>query len=291
MINKLFNNKWLGIIFIAIVYLVVYVGSYFLSFWINDQLLKLFFIAIVATVFIWIISLFIHNSSLYDPYWSTTPLAFIIYTMVIYWQKLNVFSFIFIAIFMIWAIRLTINWAITFTNLKTEDWRYVHFRGLGGIKWHLANFFGIMMIPTLFVFIGYLPIYYFLSIEASPLSIIGSLVVLGGILLELVSDHQVHLFIKNTKKKVTCQQGLWKYSRHPNYLGEIMIWVGAYLALVLSDFGMWYYFFGAAAMIFLFNCISIPLMEKRQIKRRSDYLEYRKTTSRLLLLPKKKSKN
>lgn len=286
--TKLFNNKCWGIILIAVIYILVLGVSYLLSFWINEQLLKLLFIDIVATILIWIISLLIHNSSLYDPYWSITPTLFVIYMMIINFEKLNAYNFIFIFIFLIWGIRLTINWAITFTNLKTEDWRYVHFRELGGIKWHLANFFGIMMMPTLFVFIGYMPIHYFLSIPGSTLSLIGSLVVLFGILLELISDHQVHKFLSKTKEKVTCSIGLWNYSRHPNYLGEILIWVGGYLALLLTNYEQWYLFFGALVMILLFNFISIPLMEKRQVKRRSDYVDYQKSTSKLLLLPKRK---
>lgn len=286
--TKLFNNKCWGIIFIAVIYILVLGVSYLLSFWINDQLLKLLFIDIIATILIWIISLLIHNSSLYDPYWSITPTLFVIYMMIINFEKLNAYNFIFIFIFLIWGIRLTINWAITFTNLKTEDWRYVHFRELGGIKWHLANFFGIMMMPTLFVFIGYMPIHYFLSIPGSTLSLIGSLVVLFGILLEFISDHQVHKFLSKTKEKVTCSIGLWNYSRHPNYLGEILIWIGAYLTLLLTNYEQWYLFFGALVMILLFNFISIPLMEKRQVKRRSDYVDYQKSTSKLLLLPKRK---
>lgn len=212
----------------------------------------------------------------------------VIYMMIINFEKLNAYNFIFIFIFLIWGIRLTINWAITFTNLKTEDWRYVHFRELRGIKWHLTNFFGIMMMPTLFVFIGYMPIHYFLSIPGSRLSLIGSLVVLFGILLELISNHQVHKFLSKTKEKVTCSIGLWNYSRHPNYLGEILIWVGGYLTLLLTNYEQWYLFFGALVMILLFNFISIPLMEKRQVKRRSNYVDYQKSTSKLLLLPKRK---
>lgn len=286
--EKLFNNKILGIFFITIVYVVAFISSYFLSFWIENLLLKLFFIDILATIIIWLISLFIKNSSLYDPYWSVTPMIFVIYMLILNWKGLNLYSYIFIVIFLIWSIRLTINWAITFTNLKTEDWRYVHFRSLGGIKWHLANFFGIMMIPTLFVFLGYIPIHYFLSTKANALSLLGSLVVLFGIALEFFADRQIHHFVKNTKEKVTCKQGLWKYSRHPNYLGEICIWVGAYVALVATSPALWYLCTGALAMIFLFNVISIPLMEKRQIKRRSDYLDYKNSTSRLLLLPNKR---
>ena len=61
-----------------------------------------------------------------------------------------------------------------------------------------------------------------------------------------------------------------------------------YVSMILSTQIHWYYVVGFLGMVFLFNVISIPLMEKRQITRRSDYKDYILSTHRLLILPKKK---
>lgn len=98
----------------------------------------------------------------------------------------------------------------------------------------------------------------------------------------------MHAFLRTTTEKVTCRRGLWKYSRHPNYLGEILIWVGVYCSLLLTDYSLWFTFIGIIIMLFLFIVISIPMMEKRQVNRRSDYKDYQRKTSILLILPNKK---
>ena len=99
---------------------------------------------------------------------------------------------------------------------------------------------------------------------------------------------QMHDFLKNTKEKISCRKGLWNYSRHPNYLGELSIWVGTFVTMVAVVLNYWYYIFGMILMICLFLFISIPLAEKRQLKRRSDYVDYKKHTSMLFLFPHKK---
>lgn len=281
------DSKAFGLFLFYSIYLVVYIISFFSSIWIDNLILSMLFFDVVATVLIWFISLFLHNSSLYDAYWSLTPMIFMIYLFVKFFNSLNIYHIIFTVVFLIWSIRLTLNWSITFDNMKWEDWRYKKYRELKKPLWHLANFFGIMMIPTIFVFAGFVPYIYFLQEEAGVFSLVGSSITLLGIIFETLADHSMHKFKKGVKEKKVCEMGLWKYSRHPNYLGEILIWVGVYVSLILTNIEYWYLFAGVLFMIFLFNVISIPMMERRQKERRADYINYIKTTHRLLILPKK----
>jgi len=122
----------------------------------------------------------------------------------------------------------------------------------------------------------------------SPLIIIGAAIMLLGTALEFFADIQMHKFRKNnTDKDKVCDVGLWKYSRHPNYLGEILVWVGVYAFWLALAPELWPLGIGAVAMFCLFWFISIPLMEKRQLERRAGYAEYRAKTSKLFLLPPK----
>ena len=79
--------------------------------------------------------------------------------------------------------------------------------------------------------------------------------------------------------------GLWKYSRHPNYLGEILVWWGVAICSVILIPSKWYLITGAIANTLLFLFISIPMAEKRQ-SRKPGYYEYKKQTR--ILLPIKK---
>ena len=288
--EKLKNSKTFGLVLFYAIYIITYVISFFASIWVDSLIWQIIFFDVIATVIIWFISLFLKNSSLYDAYWSLTPGVILIYLLIVKFNSLNAYHFIFSIIFLIWSFRLTINWSITFDNMMWEDWRYRKFRELPWLFWHLANFFGIMMIPTIFVLAGFVPVFYLLEANAGPLSLIGGAIILVGIALETISDHNMHDFLKSEKRSSVCEVGLWNYSRHPNYLGEILIWVGTYISLLLTNPSMWYLGGGALLMIFLFNVISIPLMEARQKTRRPDYSNYIKTTHRLLILPKKRIK-
>jgi len=284
------KQKILGVSVFLSFYALAYCGGYFASLWIEDLLWRLLFFDGVATIIIWIFSLVMENSSVYDPYWSLTPLAILLYLAVVDWP-LDLYRLIFLFFFSFWSIRLTINWILTFGGLKWEDWRYRKYREENPPwLWHIINFFGIMMFPTLLVFAGLIPGVLLVTKPSGWLSLGGDAMIVLGTFLEIFADHDVHAFLKESaalETKPVCQKGLWNYSRHPNYLGEILIWFGVYFAFLPLNLDSWFWFFGAVLIFFLFIFVSIPLMEKRQVSRRPDYVAYQKTTSVLLLWPKK----
>ena len=83
---------------------------------------------------------------------------------------------------------------------------------------------------------------------------------------------------------------MWKYSRHPNYLGEMSFWTGLYIYFVCLCPQIWYKGLGFVSVIALFFAVSIPLMEKHNAARREDYADYKAKTSLILLLPNKKQR-
>lgn len=287
--DRLLSSRFAGAALFSIIYAAAYLIGFVAGSAAETFIIRMLIFDLTATVIIWAVSLLIRNSSLYDAYWSLTPMVMVICGITENVTNLNIYHYIFLAAFFIWSVRLTVNWVITFENLRWEDWRYRKYRELPKPLWHLANFFGIMMIPTLFVFAGTVPVFVFLTLNANALSLIGSAAVLFGTALEFFADRQIHRFVKTSKVKKTCRSGLWNYSRHPNYLGEILIWVGAYAALICTDTSLWHLCVGVVAMVFLFTVISIPLAEKRQLARRPDYEQYRKSTSMLLLLPNRRN--
>ena len=96
-------------------------------------------------------------------------------------------------------------------------------------------------------------------------------------------------FIKNRiSRDEVINIGLWKYSRHPNYFGEIIIWFGVALILLTSNINYWYFVYGALVNLLMFIFISIPMEEKHMKEYKPTINEYIDSTSMLLLLPKKK---
>lgn len=284
------------------------------SLGVTPLMARVFVFDVIATVVIFICSVIWHNSSIYDPYWSLTPMLLSVWMYVeggVFaepWSVSLAVKLIFLIVFNLWGLRLTVNWLIVTDGFNYEDWRYKQYREQNSRPmWWFLNFVGIHMMPTLIVFAGMLPMFAMLQMGLSAWSLIGCVIVLCGISLEFFADRQMHAHLQSAVKGSVCDRGLWKYSRHPNYLGEITVWVGVFVTMIASalasgaacgssacaassaacgssaPWAMCLYGIGALAMIILFNTVSIPLMEKRQLTRRPSYANYRKTTSRLLL--------
>ena len=281
-------KKPLHLSIIAAIYAVAYGAGYAACFAIDNVVLQMFVFDVAATVVTFVFSLILKNSSVYDAYWSLTPMVMSIW-LFISARAFSAWQIIFLIVFNVWSARLTVNWIIVFTDFSYEDWRYRKYREEHSpFVWFLLNFVGIHMMPTIIVFAGMLPLFEIVRHPMNALSLIGMAVMLAGVAFEFFADRHMHGFLKTTAEKVTCRTGLWNYSRHPNYLGEITVWWGVFI--VMLPFAPQYWFLGAGAVFVtaLFNVVSIPLMEKRQLARRPDYADYRKTTSRLLILPHKR---
>ena len=182
-----------------------------------------------------------------------------------------------------WGIRLTRNWAITFHGIAHEDWRYAHYRGTQHPAiFHLINFFGLNMVPTLVVFVSMLPalMLYETAQTANVLTWLGFVVCLASATIQLIADKQIHDFRASNPGQY-CNVGLWKHGRHPNYFGEIQFWWGIWI-IYASLNGFNWFICCPIAMTALFLGISVPLMEKRQLKNKPGYAEYRKQTRMLI---------
>ena len=191
-----------------------------------------------------------------------------------------------IVVVLFWGIRLTANWAYTFADLMHQDWRYTMLREKTGAFYPLINFIGIHMIPTIVVYGCILPAGYAImnNVNITMLSVVFLSVSLFAAMMQGVADIQMHKFRKN-RKAPFIRVGLWKYSRHPNYLGEIFMWWGVALAVVCAAPDGWYLAAGAAANTVLFFTVSIPMADGRQ-SRKEGFAEYKKQTRMLLPIRK-----
>lgn len=256
----------------------------------------MFWADIAGTVAIFLLSMVVANSSLYDPYWSVAPPLIIGGWLV--WHLSNVFPpvslrhLLMLGLVTIWAIRLTANWAMGWSGLGQEDWRYVRIREdtTGRLPWWLVSFIGIQLVPTLFVFLGLLSAWPAI-IGLRPfgfLDVLAVIVMVVAIVLETVADLQLRHFAADPANRgKTIDLGLWRVSRHPNYLGEIMLWWGLWLFGLAAAPNWWWTIIGPLGMVALFGWISIPLMERRSLERRSDYATYQQRVSVLLPWPRK----
>lgn len=288
------NSKIFGIFIIVLAYLISFVVGGLLHYYLNlteeQFLLKLLIIDVAMTVIIYLFSVIFKNASIYDPYWSVIPIVLSIYASWIL-GDFHEQNFVMLGLIGIWGIRLTINFFKTFKNLNTQDWRYDHFKNKFPKLWPLINLTGIHLFPTLVVFACMLSVFEFMKTSPNVVinlsSVIAIIIILVAIVIEAVADHQMHKFLKTRQNNELINVGLWKRSRHPNYFGEILFWWGIYLLMLSLNDKMWVLFLGPMLNTLMFVFISVPLAEKRQIKKNPAYLEYKKTTNTFLLFPKK----
>ena len=138
------------------------------------------------------------------------------------------------------------------------------------------------MMPTIVVFAAMLPGLGLFESHASArdLTWVGFAMCLLSATIQLVADTQIHRF-RNNHPGQYCNIGLWRHGRHPNYFGEIMMWWGVWV-MYASLYGFDWLILGPIAITMLFLCVSIPMMERRQLQNKPGYAEYKKHTRRLI---------
>ena len=283
--DKVKNSKLLSILLISVIYVIaaimgiaVYMVLPF-SFWLN-----LLISDIAATIFVFVFSLIFGNASVYDPYWSVQPIVIIAgYALT---SKLTSATLLLIISIVVWGVRLTANWAYAFGGLNHQDWRYTKLDSDTGKFYPLINFLGIHLFPTLVVYCCVLPAVFVTveGVKANVGSIVGTVICLGAATLQFFADSQMHRYRKSGSKGLI-RTGLWKYSRHPNYLGEILMWWGIAIQAVSVMPNYWWLFAGALINTLMFFTVSIPMADKRQ-SAKPGYAEYKASTRSLLPIPK-----
>lgn len=277
------ENRRIGFLLIALVYAAAIVLGVTLyrvlpgAFW-----QRLLLADVAATAFVFVFSVLLKNASVYDPYWSVQPI--VILSGFACMRGLTLPGALLLAVVSIWGVRLTANWAYTFHGLAHQDWRYTMLREQTGALYPLVNFFGIHLFPTLVVYCVTLPAVLVVERGAAwnPLCLFGLLLSLSATVLQGVSDRQLHRF-RRSQREGFIREGLWKRSRHPNYLGEILMWWGVALASIAALKGVWQLLFGAILNTLMFWFISIPMADRHQA-RKEGFDAYKAETHALRIL-------
>ncbi len=262
-----------------------------LTFLSTDTMVKVLVADIAATIIVFMFSVFLKNSSVYDAYWSVIPPFIALYLILINPNGNSLRQYLIFGLILFWSIRLTANWARGWANLNHEDWRYRKIANDTGKFYWPVSLLGIHLMPTIFVFLGCLPLWFGMK-SSEPIGIMdfGAFVITNiAILIEWTADEQLWRFKKQKTQLSYMNKGVWSIMRHPNYFGEILFWVGLFLFVPASkSYDGWWTAVGFVSMIILFKFISIPLMDKRSLIKRPGYEKYIKEA--YALIPLKRSK-
>ncbi len=274
------KNKSLFIVFISYTIALICSTIFIVTYKNSNLIYTLLYADIIATIIIYIASYIFKNSSIYDPYWSVIPPFLLLFWILqLDTNIVNTYFLSFSVLF--WAIRLTYNWIRGWKGLDQEDWRYIDLRNKMGKFYQLVNFLGIHLFPTIIVFVCCLPFKHALEINNTNINIIlGFIICFIGVLYEIISDQQLYNFKKHSPNNII-DSGLWKYSRHPNYYGEILFWWGLFIyGVTFNNYTaliIW-----PISMTLMFLYISIPWIENKILLTRPEYKEYQGKVNILL---------
>lgn len=240
--------------------------------------LALGFIILLASA-AWLFSVVRRDVSIVDSLWS---LMFLL-AVTVYFGGSHVSgprNFMVLLLLALWAIRLSVY--ITWRNHgQPEDLRYRAIRRNNQPHFWLKSLFIVFLFQGLLAWVICLPVVAAVSGQTTPgpLDFAGVALWLIGMYFEVTGDYQLTRFRRSAGSQgKVLDTGLWKYTRHPNYFGEALVWWGFYLMAVSA--GAWWTIFAPLGMTFLLLRVSgVSLLEKDIADRRPAYRDYIQRTN------------
>jgi steroid 5-alpha reductase family enzyme len=249
-------------------------------------LLGLAAILILFTI-LWVVSLRLENSSIADVAWGPGILVI----GLTYYFTSNGHSpraHVTLALLAIWAIRLAAHLYIRM-RLQGEDFRYVKWREEYD-HWWLVSYVKVFLLQAVIGWIISLPIY-FAIVSVAPASLtvldyLGVLLFVAGFVFESVGDEHLRRFrADRANRGKVLDTGLWRYTRHPNYFGEALLWWG--FGVIGLATGALPGLLGPAVLTYLLLYVSgVALLESTLIEK-PGYIQYVGRTPAFLPLPAK----
>ena len=180
----------------------------------------------------------------------------------------------------LWGTRLCLHIGKRFVNKKEEDKRYAKMAA-NWQRFYFRSFWQVFMLQGLLMLAMLTPVlsatyiapetnFYFWGL--------GIVVFMLGFIFEVIADLQLSRFVKSKKPGEIMRSGLWKYSRHPNYFGEVVLWWGIWLITLPSE--LWYISLIAPLTItFLILGVSGVPMAEAHYADNKEFQDYAKKTS------------
>jgi steroid 5-alpha reductase family enzyme len=233
---------------------------------------------IMIAIFLWAKA--IKNNGIVDIFWAYN---FLVITAIIWFfaEGNQERKMLVCGLGALWSLRLGIYLSFRVGgHIKEEEGRYKALRE----EWSNTVFFFFFQAQAFSNVMLAIP-FFIIALNTDPLISIaeycGAALWLVAIIGEGLSDWQLQNFKKNpTNKGQVCQDGLWNYSRHPNYFFQLMIWISVFIMALSSPYGYIAAICPISIGYLIFKVTGIPMTEEQSVRSRGDlYREYQRTTS------------
>ena len=244
--------------------------------------------AFAGTGLLWLIGLLRRSPSVYDAFWPVAPML-----VAAAWALDHASAgacvprqLLLLSLVCAWGLRLGYHWWSTFPGLDHEDWRYTDMRRSSGALFPLVNLLVIHLAPTGMLLLACAAMYPAMVTGTRPLGLLdllAALWTLAAILLEATADRDMRAFRASPHPPGQVHQtGLWAWTRHPNYLGEMAFWWGVWLFSLAAEppsswATSWASSWAAAGPLVItamFVFYSAPALDRRMLARAPAYRDY-----------------
>jgi steroid 5-alpha reductase family enzyme len=241
---------------------------------------------------LWVASLRLRDTSIVDLFWGP---MFVVIAGVGYLQggglparKAMVLGFV-----AVWGLRLAVHLAVR-SRGRGEDYRYREMRAKYGSRWWIVSLPYVFLLQATLAWVVALPVQAAVrrggDAPLSALDLAGALLFVLGFVMEAAADRALARFRSRPENRDrVLDRGLFRYTRHPNYFGDAVVWWG--LGLIGVAAGVPWAVVGSAVMTLLLMRVSgVTLLERTIGERRPGYAEYRRTTNAFFPGPPRNSK-
>jgi steroid 5-alpha reductase family enzyme len=235
---------------------------------------------LVCVCLLYVLSRFIKNNAIVDIFWGP-GFGLVALVSFFYYMPLSSAHLIFLAMILAWAIRLGAHIYIK-NKGKGEDFRYAKWRQEWGAQEPVRALLQIYLLQGSIMFVMSMVIVFIFSKSQNDvafrwLHLMGILIFTVGFLMETIADKQKSDFKKLNPTGKIMQSGIWKYSRHPNYVGEVILWFGLFIYSIPSGYG----YLGLLSFAIIFYLIrfvsGVPMLEKAK-ENNAEYQAYAQKT-------------
>ena len=217
--------------------------------------------------------------------WGTGFIVLVVFLFVT--QPYSPTTILVYALVILWGFRLSLHIGLR-SQGKAEDFRYLKWREEWGKSFLIRSYLKVYVLQGFFMLIISAPI--LITAMAKDMSInvftiIGFILWLMGFAFETIGDYQLSVYIKQKKNKGDIMQtGLWRYTRHPNYFGEILLWWGIFIISLPLENGIFGIISPLTITFLLLYVSGIPMLEAKY-KDNLQFKEYKRRTSAFFPLP------
>jgi steroid 5-alpha reductase family enzyme len=239
---------------------------------------------------LWLLSLPLRDVSIVDPGWGT-GFVMVAWLACALGEGCRGRRLLLGALVSVWGVRLTLHLIARKLRERREDPRYAVMRARRGRRFALVSLVTVFLLQGALMWLIALPI----EVAAAQPQRLGALDALGGaawavgVFFETVGDRQLSRFKADPANAGrVMDRGLWRYTRHPNYFGDFMVWWGIYVVALSTGYAWWTVVSPLVMSTLLMRVSGKQLLERR-MRRRPGYAEYVARTSGFFPLPPRNS--